>query len=211
MQFNMKLLKSFIIVVFTLAALSFAVSSASASEGVVELQSTTSQGSRCFVSSILTDDFEYKMVVSCRGLIYPPAPDMFSYVLWSVKTENGKTEKIGELGAGKGEFSTDKAFSSLFVTKERDEWGARSPSDLIVMRGQVQPIGFLEGPVPAPLVAPEEEGERTTEELQKEKVATASGGLMAGIRRAVLTFLLVIFTVGVAIAATIFTFRRLSG
>lgn len=187
---------------FFFAAMLFflAASSVRASEGSVELVSTSGQNSRCFANSVLMRDFNFTIVVNCRDLLYPPAPDLFSYLLWATASKDGKAIKLGELGVGKAEFRTPVAFSNLFVTPERDA-NVNSPTGPVVMQGAVQPVGFLEG-APAP-------------ELQQPtptptpKVTSAGGDLAARIRRALLTLFIGIFTLGIVAFALITTIRRL--
>ena len=170
------------------------------------MQSTIGQPSRCFVSSILTKSFDYSLLVSCRDLIYPPAADMFTYILWATSLKDGKPEKIGELGIGKGEFKIKEAFSNLFVTKERDG-KARSPSEFIVMQGGVQPLNFLETPGQTTLETQGEPAE-VQNQAPTPTVTPKAGGVVSGIRRAILIFLAALFTLIIVIIAIISTVRR---
>lgn len=113
-----------------------------ASEGTVELKNTNGESARCFASSILMEDLEYKILISCRDIIYPGGTDVFYYVLWSNPVDSNTPERLGELGRGKGEYKTDNAFTSLYVSKERDD-RAKRPSGEIVMVGNVEAIELL--------------------------------------------------------------------
>lgn len=196
----MRIIRLIILTFLAIIALYFASASAEASEGNIELGSTTGQNSRCFANSVLMRDFNFTIVVNCRDLLYPPAPDLFSYLLWATAIKDGKAIKLGELGVGKAEFRTPVAFSNLFVTPERDT-NVNSPTGPVVMQGAVQPVGFLEGaPVPqlqqpTPTPTP--------------KVTSAGGDLAARIRRALLTLFIGIFTLGIVAFALITTIRRL--
>jgi len=114
-----------------------------ATEGIVELQSTTGERTRCFAVSILMEDYRYRVVVSCRDLIYPSEPDVFNYVLWGAPIEGSGAVKFGELNYGKVEFKVRDAFGGLYVTKERGN--PRNPEGEVVMRGNVRLINFLDG------------------------------------------------------------------
>lgn len=196
----MRLIRLSISILFVAMLFFLATASAEASEGNIELGSTAGQNSRCFANSVLMRDFNFTVVVNCRDLLYPPAPDLFSYLLWATAIKDGKAIKLGELGVGKAEFRTPVAFSNLFVTPERDT-NINSPTGPVVMQGTVQSVGFLEGtPVP---------------ELQQPtptptpKVTSTGGELMARIRRALLTLFIGIFTLGIVAFALITTIRRL--
>ncbi len=110
-----------------------------ASEGTVELTGTTD--ARCFASSILTKNFQYKVIISCQNLIYPAGEGKFAYILWSVPNSGGSL-KLGALSVGKAEFTTKSAYSQLFVTAESNT-KVRNPSNDVIMRGSVQPIPLL--------------------------------------------------------------------
>lgn len=193
--------------VFVLALLFVAAPTVLGSEGVVEMRSTTGQNSRCFVSSTLMTDFNYAIVANCRDLIYPPASDLFAYILWSNPIQGGKPVKIGSLGFGKNEFRTQAAFSSLFVTKERND-GVGSPSTLITMQGEVQTINFLEKPGGAVAPSPTPTGKPKTQ-AEKPKAATKGGELIGGLQRVVLFFVLSLFGLIILSLAIYSTFKRL--
>ena len=126
-----------------IAAFSFLASPSRASEGTAELKSIKGETMRCFATSILMENYEYQVSLSCRDLIYPPKPDAFSYILWATPTQNDKPLNIGELGIGKGNFETKTAFTKLFVTIESDR-RTKTPQGEIVMEGSIQSISFLD-------------------------------------------------------------------
>ena len=128
-------------------------STSKASEGIVELRNNIGGDSRCFAPSVLMTNFRYKILLSCRDLVYPApaAPNIFTYVLWAQAAENDKTQNLGTLGVGRGEFETKIAFSRLFVTQEYDA-KARKPSDRVIMQGSVQPVALLEPGQPSKVV-----------------------------------------------------------
>lgn len=208
----MKKFQFLITALFILTLFLVAAPATHASEGTAELRSTTSGPSRCFVNSTLTIDFNYSILVNCRDLIYPPAPDMFAYLLWAISTKDGKVEKIGELGVGKAEFKTDKTFSHLFVTKEPNGQ-TRSPSEFIVMQGDIGPIGFLETSTgTAPEVQAEERplpGEKEVKPSPSPKTETRGSDFLAGVRRAAIIFIVVLFALIIILIALVSSFRRL--
>lgn len=185
----------------TCTAIFLAVKSAWALEGTAELTSTTGASSRCFVSSVLMKNSNYQVLVSCRDLIYPPEANLFAYILWANPAKEGNPIKLGELGVGKAEFTTNKAFASLFVTSEVDG-RTRSPSENIIMRGSVEAISFLEK-------TEEVKPQPPTEEVKPEATPTPSpkDRLLTGLKRAGL----VTFAALVALIGLVFFITRTRG
>lgn len=130
-----------------------------ANEGLVSMSNLIGGNTRCFASSIMMTNFRYKILVSCRDIVYPaPAgANLFTYVLWA-QIGDDKYENLGTLGVGRGEYETKNQFSSLFVTQEQDA-KVRRPSDRLIMRGLIEPITLLEDRnyVPPATVAPSPE------------------------------------------------------
>lgn len=177
--------------------------STGASEGITELASTNERDYRCFATSFLMENSQYKVLIGCRNLIYPPQEDLFNYVVWATSTEDGSPQRLGELGVGKAEFNTKAKFSSLFVTTESNA-RARSPEGATVMRGAVQQITFLEDdttPTPTP-----ENGEVVdeVEELQQEEGPSTKDRLLQGLKRAGLVSILAL----VAVIGLVFVITR---
>lgn len=148
--------------VFVLFILSL-TSRVSANEGVIQMESLDQSGAKCFVVSTLLADFQYKMLINCRGLKYPISQNLFQYVMWADHGEGNPT-RLGTLGVGKREFSSPKAFNRLFVTKESGS-EPRDPSEFLYMSGGVAGIAFLDGagpevaqatpePTSTPVIAP---------------------------------------------------------
>jgi hypothetical protein len=184
MKITCKLLLSFI---FTLLFAFFLNTNiAYASEGTVELRSTTSASYKCYASSIQMKDLNYTVLVTCRDLLYPAGEDIFNYVLWANPTDGGKPFRLGTLGLGRVATKTKKTFSSLFVTTEADG-KAKSPSGTTVMRGDLTKIKFLEGPL-----TPAEEEKEEVEEISEETLTptpSTRSRLVAGLKRAALVSL----------------------
>lgn len=169
-----------------------------ASEGTIELRSTTADDYRCFAASLKMQDGTYHIPISCRDLIYPAGPDIFSYVVWANLVGGGNPLRLGSLGFGKAEFKTKTAFTTLFVTTETSS-KTKTPQGQVVMRGVVQPITFLERPT-TPTPAPEGE-EVAAPEVQK---LSTRERLLLGLRRAGLAALLAL----VALVGLVFVLTR---
>lgn len=118
-------------------------SSVKANEGVVQMESIDGTNAKCFSVSTLLADFNYKILVNCRGLKYPISQDLFQYVMWADHGDN-RPSRLGTLGVGKREFVSTKPYSRLFVTKESGT-EPREPSTNLFMSGGVAPIAYLEG------------------------------------------------------------------
>jgi len=128
-----------------------------ASDGIVELTSTMGKNYRCFVVSLGMQNLEYRIPFACRDLLYPAGENIFTYVMWATPIEGDAPIKLGSLGLGKGEFKTKTPFSNLFVTTEKKS-KTKIPTGVVVMRGAVEPIAFLERPpVPTSTQSPEKE------------------------------------------------------
>lgn len=194
----MKILKYYFCVSFFIIGLFLLAKTTFASEGTVELRSTTDKDYRCFAASLLMENASYKVIVSCRDLIYPPQPDLFTYIIWATPLDEGNPVKFGELGIGKASFETKESFSNLFVTTERNR-GVRRPEGQVVMRGSVESITFLDRPTtptPTPSTT-EQEGEPAKAEL------TTGQKLTLALRRAGLViFLALAATVGLVFILT---------
>jgi hypothetical protein len=160
-----------------------------ASEGLIELRSTTGEDYRCHASSYNIGGV-FRIPTSCRDLIYPAGPNIFTYVVWANPRAGGNPVKLGSLGFGTAEFKTKTAFTDLFVTTE-SSGKVKTPTGRVVMRGSVQQITFLERPT-TPTPVPE--GEEMEEKVEMQKLSTRER-LILGLRRAGLAVLLALVTV----------------
>lgn len=195
---------------FTLA--SRLPSSILASEGTVELRSTTGQPYRCYAASLLMEDLAYTILITCRDLIYPvDNPRIFTYALWATPKDTSTPVLLGFLGFGKATFRIVQPFSNLFVTTEENP-GTPQPTGPVVMRGDVQTISFLERPTsPTPTPKEEERKEEVTEEVPEEEAdmarPTTREKLSLAVRRAGLAALFAL----IALVGLIFVVTRSRG
>lgn len=139
-----------------------------ASEGTFEIRSTNRETYRCWASSLYMPNYRYRIIIGCIDLIYPPQPpELYRYyIIWANPISGGKAIRLGELGGGKGNFEVREPFSELFVTLENAN-NIKVPSNQVVMRGRVEPIGFLlrsTTPTPTPRI------DETSEEVIDEEV-----------------------------------------
>lgn len=175
-----------------------------ASDGTIELRSTTGDPSRCYAASLLMEDWHYTVIVSCRDLIYPGEYGLVNYVLWTQPTDGSSPANLGLLGYGKATFRTLKAFSSLFVTIEGQVGG--KPTGRIVMNGTVNPVTFLERPSPVtPTPTPELKGDgETSQEKQDAQPTSTKDKLFLALKRAGIAALIAL----VALIGLIFVVTR---
>lgn len=207
MTARFKLLSS---ILFSLAFLIFLTDKVFASEGYVELRSTTKEPYRCWASSIRMQNLEYKIPFTCKYLIYPADENVFNYVVWITSKSDGKIQRLGTLGLGRGEFKTKTPFTNMFVTTESKK-DTKSPGTNTVMRGEVKQIAFLEEEVSPTPTPEEEEGvkEEGAEEEKAQEVAQLSTRekLVLALKRAGVAALLAL----VAIVGLIFVVTRSRG
>jgi len=207
----MKFIKFLLFILFFTLSLFISTNKIIASEGTAELRSTNNQSYRCFVASLLMENSRYKIIVSCRDLIYPPRSDLFNYVIWATPIDGNKSIKLGELGVGKANFEIKNAFSNLFVTTEQDK-NTRVPKGEIVMNGNVQSISFLDKPTsPTPTPEKSDSNEKASRDQdQKEEVTiptqelTTRERLVEALKRAGI----VVFFGLVALVGLIFVLTR---
>lgn len=182
----------FVLISLVLGGMLLFAKKSTASEGTVELVSTTDVDYRCFVASIRMQGGQFRMPFSCRNIEYPVDDNVFYYIMWANPVNGGDPVKLGELNRGKGEFRKNTVFSSLFVTTENKR-DVRQPQGEVVMRGDIQPINFLiEAPEPTP--TPEETPpEEQPEEEQPQEMSTRDK-LFLALRRAGIAALLALVT-----------------
>ncbi len=115
----------------------------SASEGTFELRSTDGNDYKCFAASLRMQNGVYKVILSCRNIIFPVDETIFSYILWANPETGGTPVKVGSVGLGKGEYGVKTSFASLFVTTEQNP-NVKTPEGKVVMKGSIKTIRFLE-------------------------------------------------------------------
>lgn len=167
-----------------------------ASEGTFELRNQAGGSARCFATSVLMENLNYEILVSCRDILYPGGTEVFSYVTWANPVDGGSAVKLGTLGVGKVQFSTKQAFGSLFVTKETNP-KVRTPGGAVVMSGNLQKITILENPNAVSL----EQAELTQPEVSPTPAPKTSALNVFRIGGAV-AFVLLVLVVGLVFVIT---------
>lgn len=123
--------------------LATSVSGVLASEGIYNLTNRVGEDARCFAFAELMPDQNFKILVSCRDIIYPGGTEVFNYVVWATPVSGGNPTRLGTLDLGKVELRSKTAFGGLFVTKEKTE-NPRSPEGETIMQGAWEPVPLLE-------------------------------------------------------------------
>jgi len=175
-----------IIMLFISGLLYFSiVNTVSASEGTFELRSTDDNNYKCYAASLLMQNLNYKIILSCRNILFPVDETIFTYMLWANPSAGGKPVKIGSVGLGKGEYATKVAFASLFVTTEQNV-NTKEPAGNVVMKGSIKPILFLEKEITDSSDEKIEDGEEEISPSPTPKVSNLSTRerLITGFKRA---------------------------
>jgi hypothetical protein len=180
----MKIIKQFSILFSMLFSFLLTIQTVNASEGTVELKSTTNSNYRCYATSIQMIDLNYNVSITCRDLLYPSGDDIFNYMLWATQVKDGKPLKLGALGLGRAAFKTIVPFSNLFVTTESNV-KSKTPTGTTVMAGDVKPIAFLQETKPQP----EETQTPAEEETPTPTGQSTKDRLVSGLKRAALVSL----------------------
>lgn len=156
----------------------------SASEGTFELRSTDVNKYKCFAASLQMQNLTYKVLISCRNIIFPVDDTIYTYVLWANPKDGGNVLKLGSIGLGRGEYSVKSAFTSLFVTAEQNG-AVKAPAGKVVMRGSIKPVTFLEKEItvtPGSDTDKNQENEETVEPTPTK--SSVRDRLLTGIKRA---------------------------
>lgn len=201
----MKFTKTSTAIFLASAFLISCVGTSYASEGLIELRSTTSENYKCFAASLQMQSQEYKIPTTCRNLIYPIDSTIFHYITWATPLDGGPAVRLGALGLGKVEFRTRIPFSELFVTTER-VGGTKTPQGDVVMRGSVEPIDFLQTEF-EPTPTPEEIDGQPIPTPEEERKLSTRDRLVLGLKRAGIISLVAL----VALIGLIFVITRSKG
>lgn len=124
-----------------------------ANEGTFRL-SGPNTSARCFAASVLVDERDYQLIMTCRNLIVPPGNRSLFYVVWAKREEVAPTgaqrairplgrrefSRLGELERGKLVTSLDDPFTQLLVTAEQSDDPEALVSDRVVVQGTINPI-----------------------------------------------------------------------
>jgi hypothetical protein len=129
-----------------------------ANEGVASL-SGPDTNAQCFSASVLVDEEDYRLVMTCRNLIVPPETERLFYYAWArrVGAEPVEGERTGLAGFGRGAFiplggitrgklsaRIREAFEEVLITAETVARPREPNLDETVVSGLMQPISFEE-------------------------------------------------------------------
>ena len=176
MQSINNLFKMLIVAICVMAVSLIFPKNTSASEGTIELRGTGVEPYRCYATSIRMLEPEYRILFTCKFILYPAEEDVFNYAVWASPIEGTKPVRLGFIGQGRGEFKTKIQFSSLFVTTEPTK-EVKTPTGRVVMKGNVEPITFLEEVKeyePTPTLSDEKRTNLTPTVTGQQETATVS-------------------------------------
>ena len=127
-----------------------------ASEGTALLTSVDND-SRCFLASVLVDEGDYQVVMTCRNLTTPPDANRLFYLVWARRkgAAEGQQAKTGGLKLGKGIYFSlgdisggklnaraREAFEEVLVTAEADSDVSQPSLSALVVSGPMAEIDF---------------------------------------------------------------------
>lgn len=147
------------IIGFSLTALTLLLiltKDANASEGTALLTSKDNDA-RCFLASVLVDEGDYQIVMTCRDLTTPPDANRLFYHVWGrregaaesqqsktggLKLGKGAYFSLGDISDGKLNARVREAFEEVLVTAETES-GVNQPSlSALVVSGPMEEINF---------------------------------------------------------------------
>lgn len=147
------------IIGFSLTALTLLLllaKNANASEGTALLTSEDNDA-RCFLASVLVDEGDYQIVMTCRNLTTPPDANRLFYHVWgrrkgAAESQQSKTGglkfgkgayfSLGDISGGKLNSRAREAFEEVLVTAETES-GVNQPSlSALVVSGTMGEINF---------------------------------------------------------------------
>jgi len=127
--------------VLTLTFLALRIQPILANEGEFKLQSSLNNDSQCLAYSVEVQTNKYSLLITCRGLVYPPLPpNTDSYILWADGADTKNPVKLTNLLFGKGSAKKDGKFNRLFVTLERGN--PKQPTGPTIMSSTIQEFTF---------------------------------------------------------------------
>ena len=140
----------------SLILLSVSAKVANASEGTALLTSADNDA-RCFLASVLVDEGDYQVVMTCRNLTTPPDVNRLFYLAWARRkgATEGQQAKTGGLKLGKGAYFSlgdisggklnaraREAFEEVLVTAEADSGVSQPSLSGLVVSGPIGDIDF---------------------------------------------------------------------
>ena len=147
------------IIGFSLTALVLLLISAkavNASEGTALLTSADNDA-RCFLASVLVDEGDYQVVMTCRNLTTPPDANRLFYHAWGrrkgategqqaktggIKFGKGAYFSLGDISGGKLNARAREAFEEVLVTAEADSGVSQPSLSGLVVSGPMGEIDF---------------------------------------------------------------------
>lgn len=138
-------MKKLITIIFVVIVFLTIRSSASASEGAAFLAGPETDA-QCFAVSVLTAPAEYRILITCRGLITPPQTETLFYIAWAKKApataSRGAYIFLGGISSGKLSARARDPFDEVIITAQKENSPAAPDLENIAVKGMIQPIEF---------------------------------------------------------------------
>lgn len=133
-----KIILSTILLLITIHALPNKVN---ANEGQFFLKSSLDNRAECLATSVEVELNTYTILITCRGVVYPPLPPALdSYILWAEGEEKNNPIFLVDIKFGKGQATVKGRFDRLFVTLERGI--PKQPTGPTIMSAPIRPFDF---------------------------------------------------------------------
>lgn len=174
---------------------------ANASEGSVDL---IGDNVECLGMSVETTSKQFSILLRCENVVYPPSDTGLGYYVWVTSLSNGKQVRLGSLDFGRASYKANVPFNNMYVTIESKK-NPSSPSDEIVMTGQIQAFEFdnITSMQPLTITPPPSNGQVTDEDTaaqiddQSESSTSFLANVTSFLLRAGIIVLVVIAIVGI--------------
>jgi hypothetical protein len=139
-------------------------------------------------------DLNYKIIFSCRNIVFPVDETIYSYILWANPEGGGNAFKIGPISLGRGEYKVKPAFTSLFITAEQNP-NVKNPAGKVVMKGSIKPITFLEKEITSGEESNENVGAASPTPTPQTQKPSIRDRILSGLKRAGLATGLALVTI----------------
>ena len=208
------------IIAFSLTALVLLLISTkavNASEGTALLTSQDNDA-RCFLASVLVNEGDYQVVMTCRNLTTPPDANRLFYLAWARRkgATEGQQAKTGGLKLGKGAYFSlgdisggklnaraREAFEEVLVTAESDSGVSQPSLSALVVSGPMGEIDFGDSGQSNLKFSPTSAIAKVTLAPTSKPIQTAAQKSVAGTAARVFLTILAIVVVGAVVISVI--------
>ena len=206
---SMTIKKLFSVAILTFGLMFFVNHEAKATEGTIDL---VGDNVECLTMSVETYSNQFSILMRCENLVYPPSNTGILYYAWIENLDNGKILRVGDLDYGRAVYKVNAPFKKMFVTIEGKK-NPNSPSDQVVMTGQVQPFQFnnVTSQQPSTITPPPSDEQVTDEDSaqQIDEQSESSTSFLAKITSFLLRAGIVVLVVVAIVGIILFVISKL--